>query len=229
MTLFRVGRNWLAKITVHYATPVAAAELQTLMERRLGKLEDGQLVPMGAEAVGKHQSFKLQFQIPQADAQSTADLEKFTLKMLTPKKSATEKKVAKLSDPIPDVSEIGGRMVGELRNAAIGALILSLFLIVMFIRVRFHEYKFGLAAVAALVHDVLVALGIIVFFNWAGLVNCELDLAMIAAFLTIIGYSINDTIVIFDRVRENLKDQERLGRRGNRRHHFLPSGRRQRG
>ncbi len=64
---------------------------------------------------------------------------------------------------------------------------------------------------AALLHDVLVALGIVVAFNALGWVNCELDLAMIAAFLTIIGYSINDTIVIFDRVRENLKDQERLG------------------
>ncbi|MHC4076862.1 MAG: protein translocase subunit SecD, partial [Planctomycetota bacterium] len=214
--LLQLDRFWLADITVHYAKPVALAQVQALMERTVGKLDEGQLQPLGTEEAGKHRGFRLQFQVPVSDVQNRADLEKFTLKMLTPKvaKGATTEKadkIAKLSDPIPDVSEIGGRMVGELRNAAIGALILALFLIVMFIRVRFHEYKYGLGAVAALLHDVLVALGIVVFFNWAGLVSCELDLAMIAAFLTIIGYSINDTIVIFDRVRENLKDQERLG------------------
>ena len=116
-----------------------------------------------------------------------------------------------LSDPIPESEEIGGRMVGELRNAAISALVVALFLIVMFIRLRFHEYKYGIAAVVALAHDVLITLGVVVAANAAGLVHAELDLAMIAAFLTIIGYSINDTIVIFDRVRENLHEQDRLG------------------
>jgi len=210
-----VDNTLLAAITVHYATPVAAADLQTLMERTLGKLDKGQLLPLDPAVEDKHRIFKLEFEVSKLDVADGPALEKLTLKMLTPKekgkKKAETEKVAKLSNPIPDVSEIGGRMVGELRNAAIGALILALFLIVMFIRIRFHEYKYGLGAVAALLHDVLVALGIVVFFNWAGLVNCELDLAMIAAFLTIIGYSINDTIVIFDRVRENLKDQERLG------------------
>ncbi len=58
-----------------------------------------------------------------------------------------------------------------------------------------------------------VTLGAVVLFNWLGLVEAEIDLAMIAAFLTIIGYSINDTIVIFDRIRENLGEQARLGER----------------
>ncbi len=115
------------------------------------------------------------------------------------------------SDPIPEAEEIGGRMVDELRNAAIGALLVAMFLIVMFIRIRFHEYKYGFAAVAALLHDVLITLGIVVLCNALGLVEAELNLAMIAAFLTIIGYSINDTIVIFDRVRENINEQTRLG------------------
>ena len=116
-----------------------------------------------------------------------------------------------LSNPIPESSEIGGRMVGELRSAAINALVIAMFAIVMYIRVRFHEYKFGIAGVVALVHDVLVTLGFVVVFNYLGLIEAELDLSMIAAFLTIIGYSINDTIVIFDRVRENLSDAKRLG------------------
>jgi SecD/SecF fusion protein len=116
-----------------------------------------------------------------------------------------------LSSPIPESSEIGGRMVGELRNSAVTALFVALFGIVMYIRVRFHEYKYGIAAVFAVVHDVLITVGAVVAFNAAGLVDCEIDLSMIAAFLTIIGYSINDTIVIFDRVRENLGEKIRLG------------------
>ncbi len=213
-------RTWFAAITVHYATPVARADLSKLMERKLGKIDEDQLKPLDPAEDGKHRAFNLEFEISKSDVADEAALEKFTLDMLTPPSNAEKQKrptgnagepLATLSNPIPDVSEIGGRMVGELRNAAIGALILSLFLIVMFIRIRFHEYKYGLGAVVALLHDVLVALGIVVFFNWVGLVSCELDLAMIAAFLTIIGYSINDTIVIFDRVRENLRDQERLG------------------
>jgi preprotein translocase SecF subunit len=102
-------------------------------------------------------------------------------------------------------------MVGELRNSAVTALFVALFGIVMYIRVRFHEYKYGIAAVFAVVHDVLITVGAVVAFNAAGLVDCEIDLSMIAAFLTIIGYSINDTIVIFDRVRENLGEKIRLG------------------
>jgi preprotein translocase SecF subunit len=69
---------------------------------------------------------------------------------------------------------------------------------------RFHEYRFGLAAVAALFHDVLITLGVLAFVSQMGWVHVEINLEIIAAFLTIIGYSLNDTIVVFDRVRENL-------------------------
>jgi SecD/SecF fusion protein len=108
-----------------------------------------------------------------------------------------------LSDPFPEAAEIQGRMVGELRNAAIGALILSWALIIFYLRVRFHEYKYGIAAVAALVHDVLVACIGVVIANQFGWVHAEINLNMIACFLTIIGYSVNDTIVAYDRLREN--------------------------
>lgn len=120
-------------------------------------------------------------------------------------------KPVKLSDPFPEAEEIQGRMVGELRNAAIGALILSWALIIFYLRVRFHDYSYGIAAVAALVHDVLMAFIAVVIFNQAGLVEAEINLNMIACFLTIIGYSVNDTIVIFDRIRENLAEQQKLG------------------
>jgi SecD/SecF fusion protein len=109
-----------------------------------------------------------------------------------------------LSQPIPSSTLVGPQVVGELRNKAIIALVVSLFATVIYLRVRFAEYSYGIAAVAAVVHDVIFALGALTLGDVLGIVNGELSLPMVAAFLTIIGYSLNDTIVIFDRVRENL-------------------------
>ena len=109
-----------------------------------------------------------------------------------------------LSLPLPETTSVGQQVVGELRDKAVLALLISLIVIVIYIRVRFAEYSYGLAAVAALTHDVLITLGVLSVFMWVGALGVEINLPMIAAFLTIIGYSLNDTIVVFDRVRENL-------------------------
>lgn len=97
---------------------------------------------------------------------------------------------------------VGPRIGSELRRDAIKAILISLVLILVYISWRF-EFKFAVGAVAALFHDVLITLGIFVFLN------LEISLAVVAAFLTIIGYSLNDTIVVFDRIRENLKVMRR--------------------
>ena len=109
-----------------------------------------------------------------------------------------------LAGPIASTTTVGPQVVGELKDKAVLAIAVSLFAIVLYIRVRFAEYSYGFAAVAALAHDVLITLGALALINALGLINGEITLPMIAAFLTIIGYSLNDTIVIFDRVRENL-------------------------
>lgn len=108
------------------------------------------------------------------------------------------------AEPIPEVALVGAQVVSEIRDKAIFAILLSLFAVVMYIRVRFAEYSYGYAAVVALVHDVLITLGALAVAIEFDLFEAEINLPMIAAFLTIIGYSLNDTIVIFDRVRENL-------------------------
>jgi len=113
-----------------------------------------------------------------------------------------------LAEPVPDYSEVGSQVVGELRDKAILAILVSLFAIVMYIRVRFAEYSYGIAAVVAVIHDVLITLGVLSVFMLTGLVQVEISVALIAAFLTIIGYSLNDTIVLFDRVREVLPRME---------------------
>ena len=93
---------------------------------------------------------------------------------------------------------VGPRVGGELRRGALIAVLISFGLTLAYLAVRF-EWRFGLAAVLATAHDVLATIAFI------KLLNLEVSLTVIAAILTVIGYSLNDTIIIFDRVRENLR------------------------
>lgn len=109
----------------------------------------------------------------------------------------------------PSASKIGGKVAGDTRRLAIAALVASLFGIVGYIWIRFQRVVFGVAAVVALVHDILVTLGAIAISAYLAeplgflLVDeFRISLPIVAAFLTIIGYSLNDTIVVFDRIRE---------------------------
>ena len=94
--------------------------------------------------------------------------------------------------------KVGAVIGGELILNAVLALVISWVLIILYVAYRF-EFRFGLAAVAALVHDILIVLA---FFSFT---QRQVDSSFVAALLTVVGYSINDTIVIFDRIRENLK------------------------
>jgi preprotein translocase subunit SecF len=93
---------------------------------------------------------------------------------------------------------VGPKVGGELRQKAILAILMSLGGILLYVGFR-YEFKFALGAVAALFHDVLVTLGMLMF------THREVSLTVVAALLTIAGYSINDTIVVFDRIRERSK------------------------
>ena len=102
------------------------------------------------------------------------------------------------SEFILTTEKVGPKVGSELSSDAFLAILSALGLILIYISIRF-EFKFAVGAIAALTHDVLITLGIF------SLLDYEISLAVIAAFLTIVGYSLNDTIVIFDRVRENMK------------------------
>ena len=96
------------------------------------------------------------------------------------------------------VENVGPKVSAELLKSGIIAISVSLFLMLIYIWIRF-EWQFSLGAIVALFHDVIVTLGLFSLFGF------EINLSIIAAVLTIVGYSMNDTVVIFDRVRENLK------------------------
>ena len=96
------------------------------------------------------------------------------------------------------VEDVGPKVSGELLKSGLIAIVLSLSAMLIYIWIRF-EWQFSLGAIIALVHDVIVTIG---FFS---ILEFEINLSIVAAVLTIVGYSMNDTVVIFDRVRENLK------------------------
>jgi len=101
-------------------------------------------------------------------------------------------------DFILSIDKVGPKIGSELSGKAIMAIIYAITLILIYISFRF-EFTYAIGAIAAIAHDVIITLGVFSILGY------EISLSIIAAFLTIVGYSLNDTIVIFDRIRENMK------------------------
>ena len=107
---------------------------------------------------------------------------------------------------VNSIDSFGPKLGSELKSSARNAILLALLLISFYIAIRFDRY-YALGSLAALTHDVVITIGLLSFFN------VEIGITIIAALLTIVGYSLNDTIVVYDRIRENINkllDQERI-------------------
>jgi len=120
-------------------------------------------------------------------------------------KSAIQKDLPELSFQVGKEDKIGPKIGKELRRDAVYAVVATLVIILSYIAIR-YKYVYGVGAVLSLYHDVLLTLGIISILD--GVVpslNLEITQEIIAAFLTLVGLSVNDTVVVFDRIRENSK------------------------
>lgn len=143
-----------------------------------------------------------------------ASFKEWTLVMNAPPAAAktllTALKAATDAQPyFPFANNIGGQVASKTQFIAFQSIFISFFFIILYIWFRFHRISYGIAAVVALVHDVLVMLAAVALSSYLAPVfgfllvePFKINLAIIAAFLTIMGYSLNDTIVIFDRIRE---------------------------
>jgi len=98
---------------------------------------------------------------------------------------------------------VGPRFAEDLKIAALNSIIFAVAVVFIYILIRFKGWYYSAGAVAALVHDVIIVLGIFTVMGEIAPFNVTIDQALIAAFLTIVGYSLNDTVVVFDRIREN--------------------------
>jgi preprotein translocase subunit SecF len=106
---------------------------------------------------------------------------------------------------VKSAEAVSPQVGADLRNSAIIVTLVSCLAMLVFVAFRFKSWGFGIGAVVAVVHDVLITLGIFSIMQW------EINLTVVAALLTLVGYSMNDTIVIFDRVREMMKTKRREG------------------
>ncbi len=109
-------------------------------------------------------------------------------------------------------SKVGPTIADDIKDSSVWATIFALLLIFGYIFIRFNKWQYSMGAVAALFHDVLFVLSIFSLFHGIFPFSMEIDQAFIAAILTVIGYSINDTVVVFDRVREFMNDYTKLSK-----------------
>jgi preprotein translocase subunit SecF len=105
---------------------------------------------------------------------------------------------------IANLEVVGPQVGDELRNAAIVSISVTLFLIGLYIILRFHTWRLSLGAIFAVLHDPILVLGVF------SVTQTKFDLAVVAAILAVIGYSLNDTVIVFDRIRENFEKNRRL-------------------
>ncbi len=175
-------------VQVKFETPTSVADLRQLIGARFPGTE--------ITRFGQDNDFLIRApQEAEGDAATTADA---ISAMLTPKYGAE-------NFTIERKEAVSAKVGGELQQRATLAVVLSFIATLIYLAFRF-EWRFGLAAVIATVHDILLTLAFI------SALRLEVALPMVAAVLTIVGYSLNDTIIIFDRIRENLR---KPGRRGD--------------
>ena len=102
--------------------------------------------------------------------------------------------------------KVGPTIADDIKRQAVIAIFFALVFMFIYILVRFRNWQFGLGAVAALIHDTLLILGLFSIFYGIMPFSLEIDQTFIAAILTVVGYSINDTVVVYDRIREYLRE-----------------------
>jgi SecD/SecF fusion protein len=105
---------------------------------------------------------------------------------------------------IVSAHKVGPTIADDIKRSSVWVVLASLAIIFMYILIRFRNWQYGLGALAALVHDVIIIMGIFSLLSGIMPFSLEIDQAFIAAILTVVGYSINDTVVVFDRIREFL-------------------------
>ncbi|MCS6808203.1 MAG: protein translocase subunit SecF [Bacteroidota bacterium] len=173
-----------------------SSPVQTEQVRRA--MEDAQFTGSEIKSYGKTDEFLIRLpNVAGKDYSSTAIME--SLKKTFPNQTITLLKVDK----------IGPKVGAELRNKALLALGLSFVMIMVYIAFRF-EFLYGLGAIVALLHDAILAFVVSVMVHDLGIINLEVNQSMLAAMLTVIGFSVHDTVIIFDRIRENREKHKNM-------------------
>ena len=196
---FKGGRSYV----VTFGEPMTATSLKTgLMEEFDGASTE--VKTFGSNSVVKiTTSYLVDDESDQADEQVRSAVVSGLANVTGKEYIVDDKSVAENQFSISSFEKVGATIADDIKNASYRSIFFSLIIIFLYILVRFRRWQFGLGAIVALFHDTMI---VISAFAIAGLfgMSFEIDQVFIAAMLTIIGYSINDTVIVFDRIRENL-------------------------
>jgi len=173
------------EIILEFEEPVAVEEIRSELNVPLGTLPNIRRL-----GVGRDMLIRIDTEMPTSEVQRIVTSTAASLYPDNPSR-------------IIQTETVGPSFADDLRNAALMSIIFALIVIFLYILIRFKKWSYSAGAVAALAHDVIITLGIFTILH--GIVPFSLDInqVLIAAFLTIVGYSLNDTVVVFDRIREN--------------------------
>jgi len=169
-------------IQIKFSKPVSISEVRKAMEATGSK-------EAMVQAFGAENEFLIRIE------KASEDLEAMSKKI----QGSLQEQFKDKALEIRRVEIVGPKVGKDLKEKALWAVGLAFLGILIYVAFRFHDFAYGLGGIAALLHDILITYGAISIFN------LEYSLSLLAVILTIIGFSINDTIVIFDRVRENIK------------------------
>jgi SecD/SecF fusion protein len=190
---FTGGRTFV----VRFDQPVNTQDIQTSLAAVYD--EPPQVITFGADnQVRITTKYKIDDNAVEAD-EEVENLLYQGLKPYLPENVTLEKFLA---DYRQSSEKVGPTIADDIKKQAVWAVLFALVAIFLYILLRFRNWQFGLGAVTALVHDVLIVLGVFSLFYGIMPFSLEIDQAFIAAILTVVGYSINDTVVVFDRIRE---------------------------
>lgn len=211
----KVEAGDLVSVAVHIRKPAGSDISVQQVERVLRSAEK----PIAFTSVTErqddgrrlHESFLVTTPAPPADASTPRSTQLDPVSRVQAAiRDAFRDQELQLAEAFPQVDSIGSRVAQDLQGKIFVAIMIAFGAIVFYVSLRF-QLKFGLAAIFATLHDILFTIVVLVMADvvFGSLLNLKISLAVMAALLTVVGYSLNDTIIIFDRIRENLEGTKR--------------------
>ncbi len=193
---FTGGRNYI----IRFEEPVNTSEIQSLLFESFGDLPE--VITFGADnQVRVATNYRIEDEGPDVDR----EIEQLIHQSLLPVIGEDVTFEQFIDDYRQRSERVGPAIAHDIKVQAVWAVTFALVIMFLYIFLRFKNWRFGIGAVTAVVHDALVVLGIFSLFYGILPFSMEIDQAFIAAILTVVGYSINDTVVVFDRIREYFK------------------------
>jgi len=193
---FTGGRTFV----VRFEKPVSTVDVQRSLDSVLG--EPPLVITFGGE---NQIRITTKYLIDEDNAEADDEVEQLLYQGLQSYLPADVDFETFMNDYRQSSQKVGPTIADDIKIQAIWAILFALVIIFVYILIRFRNWQYGLGAVAALIHDVLIVLGVFSLFYGIMPFSLEIDQAFIAAILTVVGYSINDTVVVFDRIREYIK------------------------